>query len=86
MFRYFGGGGPSERILTYFDRVGTVGMERDYSWSFVPFHALCVHFEFLATEQPTRTENNPTDFCGGTAQLDPKTWVPSRGQQVLHGV
>jgi len=38
---------------------------------------------FQATEQPTRTENNPTDFCGGTAQLDPKTGVPSRGQRVL---
>ena len=39
--------------------------------------------KFQATEQPTRTENNPTDFCGGTAQLDPKTGVPSRGQRVL---
>ena len=38
---------------------------------------------FQATEQPTRTENNPTDFCGGTTQLDPKTGVPSRGQRVL---
>ena len=38
---------------------------------------------FQATEQPTRKENNPTDFCGGTAQLDPKTGVPSRGQRVL---
>ena len=28
---------------------------------------------FQATEQPTRTEINPTDFCGGTVQLDPKT-------------
>ena len=41
----------------------------------------CLYFQ--ATEQPTRTENNPTDFCGGTAQLDPKTGVPSRGQRVL---
>ena len=38
---------------------------------------------FQATEQPTRTEINPTDFCGGTAQLDPKTGVPSRRQRVL---
>ena len=38
---------------------------------------------FQATEQPTRTELNPTDFCGGTAKLDPKTGVPSRGQRVL---
>ena len=38
---------------------------------------------FQATEQPTRTENSPTDFCGGTAHLDPKTGVPSRGQRVL---
>ena len=36
-----------------------------------------------ATEQPTRTANNPTDLCGGTAQLHPKTGVPSRGQRVL---
>ena len=34
------------RVLTYFDRVGTVGMERDYSWSFVPFQVVCVHPEF----------------------------------------
>ena len=38
---------------------------------------------FQATEQLTRTENNPTDFCGWTAQLDPKTGVPSHGQRVL---
>ena len=76
----------SGRVLTYFDRIGTVGMERDYSWSSVPFQAFDVHFEFpgnRATEQPTRTENNPTDFCGGTAQLDPKTGVPSCGERVL---
>ena len=30
-----------------------------------------------------RQENNPTDFCGGIAQLDPKTGVPSRGQRML---
>ena len=36
-----------------------------------------------ATGQPTRTENNPTDFCGGTAQLDPTTRLPSRGRRVL---
>ena len=30
---------------------------------------------FQATEQPTRTEINPTDFCGGIAQIDPKTGV-----------
>ena len=74
----------SGRVLAYFDRVGTVGMEQDYSWSFVPFQAVCVHFElFQATERPTRTENNPTDFSGGTAQLDHETGVPSRGQRVL---
>ena len=37
--------GPSKafhsgRVLTYFNRAGTVGMERDYSWSFVPFQAV----------------------------------------------
>ena len=59
-------------------------MERGYSWSFVPFQAVIVStLNFQPTEQPTRTENNPTDFCGGTAQLDPKTGVPSRGQRVL---
>ena len=36
----------SGRVLTYFDRVGTVGMERDYSGPFVPFQAVCVCFEF----------------------------------------
>ena len=74
----------SGRVLTYFGRVGTVGMERGYSWSFVPFQAVRVHtVNFQATEQPTRTGINPTDFCGGTAQHDPKTVVPSRGQRVL---
>ena len=73
----------SGRFLTFFSRVGTAGMERDYSWSLVPFQAVCVHFDFQATEQPTRTENNPTDFFGGTAQLDPKTGVPSGRQRVL---
>ena len=43
----------------------------------------CVYFEIQATELPTRTESNPTDFCGGTALLDHKTGVPSRGQRVL---
>ena len=43
----------------------------------------CVYFEFQGAGQPTRTENNPTDFCGGTAQLNLKTGVPSRGQRVL---
>ena len=33
-------------VLTSFGRVGTVGMERGYSWSFVPFQAVCVHTEF----------------------------------------
>ena len=58
-------------------------MERDYSWSFVPFQAVCVNFEFQATEQPTRKENNSTDFRGGTAQLAPKTGVPSRAASAL---
>ena len=34
------------RVFTYFDRVRTVGMERDYSWSSVLFQAVCVHSEF----------------------------------------
>ena len=87
-------------FFTYFDLAGTVGMERDYSWSFVPFQArlewnestrgrsfhsklLVSILNFQATEQPTRTGNNAIGFCGGTAQLDPKTGVPSRGQRVL---
>ena len=53
-------------------------MERDYSWPFVPFQAVFVHFEFQATEKPTRTENNPSDFCGGTSQLDAETGLPCR--------
>ena len=68
-------------VLTYFDRVGTVGMERDYSWSFIPSQAVCVHFEFQATDW--NRKYNPSDLCGGSAQLDPKTGVPSRGQRVL---
>ena len=34
---------------------------------------VCVHVEFQATEQPTGIENNPTDFRGGTAQMDSNT-------------
>ena len=65
-----------------FDRVGTVGIERDYSWPFVPIQAVCAHTDFQATEQPTQTENNPTDFCGGTetARLEDRgavTWAAS---------
>ena len=45
----------SGRVLTYYDRVRTVGMELDYSWSFVPFQAVCVHSEFSAgTRSSTR--------------------------------
>ena len=47
-------------------------MERDYSWSFVPFQAVCVHSEFpgnRATDPNRKYTCNPTDFCGGTAQL-----------------
>ena len=29
--------------LNLFRPAGTVGMERDYSWPFVPFQAVCVH-------------------------------------------
>ena len=41
------------------------------------------NLNFQANEQPTPTKNSPSDFCGGTAQLDSKTGVPSRGQRVL---
>ena len=35
-------------VLTSFGRVGTVGMERGYSWSFVPFQPVfrCVHSNY----------------------------------------
>ena len=33
-------------VFTSFDRVGTVGMERGFSWSCVPFQTVCVHTEF----------------------------------------
>ena len=36
-----------------------------------------------ATEQPTRTCINPTDFCGGTAEIDPKAGVPPRAASAL---
>ena len=59
-------------------------MERNYYQVVVIRSILFVStLNFQATEQPTRTENNPTDFCGGTAQLDPETGVPSPGQRVL---
>ena len=38
-------------VLTYFDRVGTVGMERDYLWSFVPYQAVRVPFRI--SRQPS---------------------------------
>ena len=49
----------------------------------VPFLRVLCPFGLQATEQPTRTKNNPTDFCDGTAQIDSKAGVPSRGQRVL---
>ena len=74
----------SQGVSAYFDAVGTVVWNettRGCSFHSKPFLSI---LNFQATEQPTRTEkNNPTDFCGGTAQLDPKTGVPSRGQRVL---
>ena len=44
---------------------------------------LFVETSYIEHKQPTRTEINLTDFSGGTAQLDPKTGVPSRGQRGL---
>ena len=65
-----GGCDPSSgRVLTYFDQVGTVGMERDYSRSFVPFQAVCVHTEF-----PGSRATDPNRKYPG---------VPTRGQRVL---
>ena len=60
-------------------------MELDYSTRGRSFHSklFVIILNFQATEQPTRTGNNPTDFCGGTALLDPKTGVPSCGQRAL---
>ena len=74
---------PLGRVLTF-----STGLER-LEWNETTrgrsLHSklFYVQFEFQEAEQPTRTENNPTDFCRGTAQLDPKTGVPSRGQRVL---
>ena len=48
------------RVFTYFDRVATVGMQRDYSWSFVALQAVCVCSEYrsnLATD-PNRKQLN----------------------------
>ena len=44
------------RVLTYNDGVRTVGMELDYSWSFVPFQAVLVHSELpgYRTTDPNR--------------------------------
>ena len=47
----------SEGVLTSFGRVGTVGMERGYSWSFVPFQAVCVHTEFPGNRATDRNRN-----------------------------
>ena len=70
----------SELISTGFERLEWNETTRGRSFDSKLFVSILI---FQATEQPTRTENNPTDFCGGTAQLDPKTAVPSRGQRVL---
>ena len=45
-----------------------VGMERTTTNSLVPFQPFQLGRMKL---RHTRTENNPTDFCGGTTQLDP---------------
>ena len=39
------------RVLTCFDRLGTIGMERDYWWSFVPFQA--VFMSILNSRHPS---------------------------------
>ena len=72
--------GVFERISTGLERLEWSETTRGRSLHSKLFVSI-QHFQ--ATEQPTRTDNNPTDFCGGTAQLAPKTGVPSRGQRVL---
>ena len=47
----------SGRVLTYFGRVGTVGMERGYSWSFIPFQAVCVPTEILGNRATDPNRN-----------------------------
>ena len=76
-------GNTPQGVLTSFGRVGTVGMNEAIRGRLFHSKLFVSILNFQATEQPIRTENNPTDFCGGTAQLDPKTGVPSRGQRVL---
>ena len=46
------------------------------------FESILNEFPGNRATDPNR-KYNPTDFCGGTAQLDPKTGVPSRGQRLL---
>ena len=72
----------SGRVLTYFDRVGRLEWNKTTRGRSFHFKLFVSILNFQATEQPTRTENNLAHFCGGTAQLDPKTGVPSRGQRV----
>ena len=56
----------SWHVLICFDRVGTVGMERDYSWSFVPFRAVCVRSEFPGNRatDPNRRKTQLTLAAG----------------------
>ena len=72
------------RVVNFFDR----GLER-LEWNETTrgrsFHSrlFASILNFQATEHPTRTESNPTDFWGGTAQLDPKTGGASPEQRAL---
>ena len=72
------GRGPFTRVGEGVSLLISTGLER-LEWNETirrrSFHSkLFVSIlNFQATEQPTRTENNPTDLCGGTAQLDPTT-------------
>ena len=66
---------------------GFSGLER-FEWNETTrgrsFHSkLFGSILIFQAEQPTRTENNPTDICGGNVQLDQKTGGPSRGQRVF---
>ena len=74
---------PSRPVLTYFDLVGTVGLERDCSHSSFPFQPVCVRCELVNSVKPILADKGSTGFSGETVQLDSGAGVSSRGQRLL---
>ena len=72
--------GVSQLISTGMERLEWSETTRSRSFRSKLFVSIS---NFQATEQPTRTENSSTDFCGGTAQLDPKTGAITWAASVL---